>query len=60
MDRRFRFGHQHEDADDGSDFLLPTPDHSKRKYWTCWWCSHLNPERAVECEQCGLERDDAE
>lgn len=56
---RFRFGHQDEDADDGSDFVVRADGPAEQR-WTfvCWMCSHLNPADLDECEVCGLERDD--
>lgn len=57
---RFRFGHLQEDADDGSDFILAVNPDPKRWPYVCPQCSHLNPKRADECEQCGLDRPDDE
>lgn len=54
--RHFRFGHQQEDADDTEEFVVPCNVKPKRYRFVCWWCSHLNPAKADECEVCGEPR----
>ena len=58
--RRFRFGRQQEDGDSGSDFVAGTKERGRWWRWKCSWCSHMNPPKADECEQCGYEREDDE
>lgn len=52
MDDRTGYGH--------AESKLPEPPTRNGPRWICWWCKHMNPGSAWDCETCGVDAPDLE